>query len=256
MADISTITLANGKTYNIKDAVARQIVAGAIKIVGKTTTALTDNCETNPITVNGESYTAIPNDAAFFGHKEFVFDGTKWHEFGDMTGLGDLALKNSASGTYTPEGTINNLEFTGAQLNSTGNFTPTGDISVYENNDGNYQPAGSISTPVISLKTAGATTTVNSITDVGTLPVLNIEVDELAENLSISFDSGTLPTKGANVTVKTSDAAYMSSTPSFTGTNVQIDFSGNEGNINVTGTPSGTVTKPVFTGKEAVITVS
>ena len=27
------------------------------------------------------------NLAVFYGKKEFVFDGTKWHEFGDLTGL-------------------------------------------------------------------------------------------------------------------------------------------------------------------------
>lgn len=61
--------------------------SGGIVLVGETTTALTDDATTNPIMVNGQSYTAQPNDAVIYGSKEFLFDGTKWHEFGDLSGL-------------------------------------------------------------------------------------------------------------------------------------------------------------------------
>lgn len=61
--------------------------SGGIILVGETTTALEDNATTNPITVDGQSYTAQPNDAVIYQNKEFLFDGTKWHEFGDLSGL-------------------------------------------------------------------------------------------------------------------------------------------------------------------------
>lgn len=60
---------------------------GGIILVGETTTPLTDEATTNPIAINGQSYTAQPNDAVIYGNKEFLFDGTKWHEFGDLSGL-------------------------------------------------------------------------------------------------------------------------------------------------------------------------
>jgi hypothetical protein len=60
---------------------------GGIILVGETTTALIDGARTNPITVNGNSYTAQSNDAVIYENKEFLFDGTKWHEFGDLSGL-------------------------------------------------------------------------------------------------------------------------------------------------------------------------
>lgn len=60
---------------------------GGIILVGETTTALTDGATTNPIVVDGQSYTTQPNDAVIYGNKEFLFDGTKWHEFGDLSGL-------------------------------------------------------------------------------------------------------------------------------------------------------------------------
>ena len=104
--EISQITTPNGTTYDIKDATARTMASGAIHLVGTTTTALADGDTTNPITVGGQSYTAKNQDAVFYGNKEFVFDGTNWHEFGDMSGLGALASKDSASGTFTPQGSV------------------------------------------------------------------------------------------------------------------------------------------------------
>lgn len=64
-----------------------ELVTKGVSLIGETSTALTDNSTTNPIIVDGESYTAQPNDAVIYGHKEFLFDGTKWHEFGDLSGL-------------------------------------------------------------------------------------------------------------------------------------------------------------------------
>lgn len=175
MPDISKITLPTGTTYDIKDATARAQIGGAIVIRGTTTTALVDEATTNPIVINGTSYTAIANDAVFYQKAEFVFDGTMWHEFGDMSGLGDLALKDTASASYTPAGSV-------------------------------------------SVDSAGGTTTVNSITDVGTLPTFTATVAN--ETLSLSFTQGTLPTKGSDTTVKTGDATYT-----FSGTQATITVS-------------------------------
>lgn len=61
--------------------------SGGIILIGETTTVLADEATTNPIIVNGSSYMAQPNDAVIYGSKEFLFDGTKWHEFGDLSGL-------------------------------------------------------------------------------------------------------------------------------------------------------------------------
>lgn len=126
--DISKITLPSGNTYDIKDAVARSQISGAIRIKGTTTTALTDEATTNPITIDGNSYTAVSGDAVFYNKKEFVFDGTKWHEFGDMSGLGDVAyinkdgtathfLNGSGSWTTPAHQTIKQDGITGATVN-------------------------------------------------------------------------------------------------------------------------------------------
>ena len=139
MADISQITLPSGSTYDIKDATARELIGDLskyTKFLGVTTTALTDGATTNPIIVNGQSVTAQSGNIVTYGSSEFIFNGTAWQAFGDLSGLGSLAYKNSVSATSTP--------------------------------------SGSITQPTITV--TPATGTVNSITDVGALPELTTTV--------------------------------------------------------------------------------
>lgn len=49
---------------------------------GTTTTPLENGSTTNPIVIDGESYTAVFGDVVVYGYTEFVFDGTAWSEFG------------------------------------------------------------------------------------------------------------------------------------------------------------------------------
>ena len=263
MADISKIIALNGTTYNLKDAAARsdiedlrEAITGGVNFIGRTTTELTDEATTNPITINGKSVTAVAGNLVAYGEKEFLFDGTKWLEMGDIGSLGALAYKNDASGTYTPTGSVSQPTFSGNELTSTGNFTPAGNVTIATGSGtANYTPAGSVAAPTISVKTAGSTTTVNSITNVGTLPTMAMTVEN--ETLTFTFDQGSLPTKGSNTTVKTGDAAYQATAPAFTGTGVQLtgSFSGTQGSVSVKGTPAGTVSKPSFTGTAGTITV-
>ena len=335
MADISKITLLNGTTYDLKDTQARNdiedikgAIGGGVTFMGETTTTLTDGATTNPITINDKSVTAIKGYLVVYNSKEFVFDGTKWIEMGDLSVLGALAYKNNASGNFTPSGSVSQPTFTGSETTSTGNFTPSGGVTLSSaattstgavsyisaigtksfsgtaatikpkvtaagtvaiskgTGTANYTPEGSVAAPTISVKTAGATTTVNSITAVGTLPSLTTTVAN--EVLTIGFDQGTLPTKGANTTVKTGDAAYQASAPAFTGTGAELkatftgtevegsasytpagtvtvnsttsylkgSFTGTQGSVSVKGTPSGTVSKPTFTGTAGTVTVT
>lgn len=220
MADISKITLPNGTTVNLKDAAARadiealqNAIVGGVTFEGETTTALTDGSTTSTITINGSTVTAAKGNLVVYGGKEFVFDGTKWIEMGDLSLIGDLGWKDSASGSYTPSGSVTISKGSGTA---------------------NYTPEGSVAAPTISISSAGPTTTVNSITAVGTLPALTTTVAN--ETLTIGFDQGTLPTKGADTTVKTGDAAYSASAPAFTGTGAELKatFSGTAGTVTVT----------------------
>ncbi len=102
MPDISQITLPSGTTYDIKDAQARS----AKGWIGITTTALTDGSTTNPITIGGQSVTATAGNITAYGDSEFIWSGSEWQEFGDLSDLGTLAYQNSASGSFTPSGSV------------------------------------------------------------------------------------------------------------------------------------------------------
>lgn len=189
---ISSIQVPSGTTYDFKDAKARSDIAdlqaaitGGIVFIGETTTALTDGATTKPITINDQSVTQVQGNLVIYNSSEFLWDGAKWIAMGDLSTLGSLAYKNSASGNFTP--------------------------------------SGNVSAPAISVKTAGSTTTVNSITAVGTLPSLTTSVSN--EVLTISFSQGTLPTKGSDTTVKTGDAAYEASAPTFSGSSGTVTVS-------------------------------
>lgn len=102
MPDISQITMPSGTTYDIKDSAARS----AKGWIGITTTPLEDGDTTNPITINGASVTATAGDITAYGQDEFIFNGSAWQAFGNLEDLGDLAFKDSASGSFTPAGSV------------------------------------------------------------------------------------------------------------------------------------------------------
>lgn len=237
MADISKITMPSGTTYDIKDATARELIeelAGYSSFLGVTTTALSDGATTNPITVNEQSVTAKSGDIAAYGPKEFIFNGSAWQEFGDLSGLGSLAFKNSATGSFTPNGNVNVTVTDNAQ----------GDLSFIESvglkiggaSTGNYTPGGTISTPTITV--TPSTTTVNSITNVGTLPSFTATVEN--EVLSFGWSAGTLPTKGSNTTVATGIQSATSTQPSFTGTQTTFALDTDSRAVKINGSFSGT----------------
>jgi|GEM_PF-4884852 len=95
-------------TYDIKDATARQMIEDlghALYWIGVTTTELTDGSTTNPIQVNGESVTATLGGMASYSGSEFVWNGSAWQEMG-KNNFGALAFKSSATGNFTPAGTV------------------------------------------------------------------------------------------------------------------------------------------------------
>lgn len=278
MPDISQITLPSGSTYNIKDNTARQdieelrqSITGGVHYLGPTTTALTDGATTNPITISGNSHSCANGDLVNYGDKEFLWDGSKWNEMGDLGAFKALAYKDNASGTYTPAGTVSQPTFsgtpgtvsvtgavagdvsqptfTGTQGSVSVSGTPTGNVTIGSDKTGvsNYTPEGSVEISSSASGTANyvpggvvstpsitvtpSVTTVNSITAVGTLPAFTATVSN--ENLSLSWDAGALPTKGSDTTVATGIESATSSQPTFTGTGARLEasFTGTDARI-------------------------
>lgn len=98
---ISKINIA-GVVYDIYDKEARDLLAKTLVFVGVTSTAITDGAST-PATYGGLSGITIPpghtgtdtldaGTVVIYNQKEFVWDGSKWAEFGDLS---DLSLSTT-----------------------------------------------------------------------------------------------------------------------------------------------------------------
>lgn len=76
---------------------------------GTTTTALSNGSTANPISIDGEEYTAVFGDIVVYSSSEFIFDGTAWSEIGrgvDTTPTSGSANFVTSDGVYkrTPWG--------------------------------------------------------------------------------------------------------------------------------------------------------
>ena len=200
---ISKITLLDGTVVKVKDAEAREAIAGGTHFLGVTTSVVYDGASTNPIVIGGEDVTAVNGDIIVCGNKEFIYAATDsvWHELGDVSGLGALALKDSASGLYTPSGTVSK---------------PDVDVTATTATIAEFASAGSV--------TAGAAASC-------TLPTFAATYDQTTENLALTWAAGsfipntptqvTLPTS-KNTSVVTGTTAALHETPIFTGTTAAI----------------------------------
>ena len=182
-----------GNTLHFKDAEARELISdiqsaitGAMHWKGYTTSELTDGATTNPVVISEENVTAVAGDVVAIqgsgvngaADKEFVFNGTKWQEYGSTGSLKALAFKDSASTDYTPAGTnaASAVSFTGQT---------DGDFVTGFNNDA-VAPSfteGTFSQGTLPSFTEGEFSQ-------GTLPSKAADI----------FDAGTLPTLGAATT--------------------------------------------------------
>ena len=98
--------------------------------MGETSTPLTDGATTSQIVINDKTVTAVKGYLVVYNSKEFVYDGTRWIELGDLSLIGDLGWKDSASATYTPAGQVSQPTFTGSSSTVT--------ITSADNANGNY----------------------------------------------------------------------------------------------------------------------
>lgn len=278
MADISKITLPSGTTYDIKDAVARQSIAGGVSYLGISSTAITDGGGQMP-TIGGSPITPINGNLVIYNSKEFIFtgdygDGGTWSEFGDMSSLGALAYKDDASGSVIAAGTVSQPTFSGSSTSVSVTGTPTGTVTISDDGSTtNYTPAGTVAAPTISVSSAGSTTTIKNPTSQtvaktvataapgATAPSNAVTLFSVTgETLSlyqIGYTTGASITT-SNTTVKTGDASYTATAPSFTGTGAKLKatFTGTSTTSTGTCTPNGSVSQPTFTGSAVTVTVS
>lgn len=281
---IYTVTMPSGNTYDLVDKGARDLIQELMNFhewLGITTSDITDGSTINPVIIDGEEVTAEAGDVVSRAddHKDYVLSSTGvWQNFGNLSGLGALAFKNSASGSYTPAGTVSQPTFTGSPTQSSGSYTPAGTISqpTFTGEaltlSGSYTPAGTVSQPTFSNGTCTPngsvsnielnTKTIKQFKTAGTLANCTMPTFTVSNgNLTITdgeYTAGTLPT-GEDVavgagTVKT-QPVFSGAATSVTGTVSQPTFSGTAATVEVSGTPTGTVSQPTFSGTAATIEV-
>ena len=194
------VTKINTKTVTLPTITAKDLgIEQVMRFIGSSSTTLTDGATTNPIIIDSKSITAVAGDVVLSNGYEFVWIGAQWEQLGQE---GSFSLKTHS-------------------------------------HTASYTPAGTVSTPTITVNASD--TTINSITDVGTLPSASLtdggailtgtisngpnRTVTLSVNYTapaLTFDAGSLPTKGSNVTVLTGITSATSSQPTFTGTAATI----------------------------------
>lgn len=220
------ITLPSGNAYYLKDNEVRQWVgdgttSGAEKRIttletevaklsnathwlGVTTTSLTDGSTTNPITINGESVTAVSGDIVQDSNgNEYIFNGTAWQALGSSVGtLKAFAYVDTGEVTITPAG-------------SNASSSVSGTCSV--------TPSGSVSGTAVTL----STTSVGSVTNAGSMPTFTVT------NEILTITAGATPTV-SSVTV--ADGVDTVTDPTFTGSASSGTISGTAAAQTFTGT--------------------
>lgn len=287
---LDSIKLPSGNVYYLKDKEARERIEqldGVVRYLGVTTTPLTDGATTNPIIIGGQSVTVEPGNIVLYDPPgdeqhltlEFIYteiDGTGvWQEFGKISAenLGAFAYVSQGNVTITPSGNINTT-FTGTEGNIDINLTPSGEVSgAFIGAQGsvvtsgipkgsvtidNYQPTGSINNSV-SINTP--TTSINYITNRGSLPTLTVSTIDAAIDIStseqlnlfynaslVNWNPGTLPTV-SDFDAITSVAVDVDSTFVGESSNISATFTGSSTSFEGSFTPSGSISA-TFSGTE------
>lgn len=219
---ISTITLPTGGTYYFKDEEAREQIealASYSDFLGVAGTEIEDGDTTTPIMIGGEEVYPKPGNIVLYGSKEFIWNGTAWAEFGDLSAitnmLGNFAYVDEAETDYTPEGTIS-AEFTGEQSNVSLDVDMT-DLCSSLNNDSEFHGEE------------------ESIYASGTIASQDIVISG-GKGTTTYTPAGTIVNKGFTGTQSTISLNY---TPEGT---VTASFEGSQGTVTTSGVPAGVVT--------------
>lgn len=206
----------SGAEKRISDAeLAISKLSNATHWLGVTTTTLTDGATTNPITINGQSVTAVSGDIVQDSNgQEYIFSGTAWQELGSSVGtLKAFAYADTGSVTITPAGT-----------NASSSVSGTCSVT----------PSGSVSGTAVSLSSG----TVGSVTNVGSMPTFTVE------NEVLSITAGAVPSI-SSVTVATGVSSVTD--PTFTGTASSGTISGTAAAQTFSGTQATHTVTPTAT---------
>lgn len=208
----------SGAEYRIsglEDAVSK--LSNATHWLGITSTSLSDGSTTNPITINGQSVTAVSGDIVQDSNdNEFIFNGTAWQEFGSSIGtLKSFAFVDTGTVTIQPVGTnsSSSVSFSGGSSDSV-----LGADTTFTNSSSSVSFSGGTDDSVLGADTtftngssavsfSGQTdgklvkTTVPNVTSVGSAASWSATVS--SEVLTFSWTPDVVPTLGTAIDVAT-----------------------------------------------------
>lgn len=244
---LSRITLPSGTTYYFKDEEARQAIAGGVTFLGVSTTGITEGGTEKP-TIKGVEVTPTNGDLVIYNNAEFIYNGTyndggTWEAFGDLSTLGEMAYADTASGSYTPSGSVaitgttNETAAVGTEeidASHPKTYTPAGSVSLSNtsqtptisgqagtSSDNTFQCAGDVGAPTISLATAGAVSAF--ATSLATSAPGQTAPSNPVTYYSVADETLSLYQLGYNTdNAKTGDGSYSADNPSFTGGYVKL----------------------------------
>lgn len=202
MAEVSIISDGTNQ-FTLRDSVARQQIeqlANRTAYIGVTTTPLHTGDTTKYIIIDGETVEVQRGNIVIYQTSQFLWMGSSWQQFGDMSTLGNLAYANTASAEYEPKGSISNTDI-------------------------DYTPQGSVTTELTP-----TTETVSEVADDAVLPSVTYD----AEEECLEFDEGALATITSKQVVREVTAsstfegtqATLQTTSIFTGTEETITVQG------------------------------
>lgn len=199
-------------------------IAGGMHFIGTTSTALTDGATTATLvaaSTNSLSKTTgfIAGDMVIYNKSEFVWNGSSWTLFGDLSSLGALAYKSSASGTLPSKshnhgfvGTAHTHTATVSGGGVSGSCTPLGSVTLsdFYNSAGAYtkinvdsknsvKPAYLVSQRQLgttTIKGVSGTTSITPFGSAGSLPTGNTVVTGVTGNsstISVANEVLTIP---------------------------------------------------------------
>lgn len=143
---VKEVTLPSGNKYEIVDAGAREkldTLSEYTQFLGVTTSSVTDGSTASVVTIGGASVTAVKGNIVIVTTtsteagkmaQEFIFDGTHWQYFGDISAdnLGALAYKDSASSSTKYLTGITLANTSTAAISVTVSYQPAGDVALTE----------------------------------------------------------------------------------------------------------------------------
>ena len=202
MAEVSIISDGTNQ-YTLRDSGARQMIEqleNRTAYIGITTTPLHTGDTTKSIVIDGETVEVQRGNIVIYQTSQFLWMGSSWQQFGDMSTLGNLAYANTASATYEPKGSISNTDI-------------------------EYTPQGTVTTEVTPV-----TESVSEVANDAVLPSVTYDSEEEC----LEFDAGTLATITSKEVVKEVSAsstfegtqATLQTTSTFTGTEEDITVQG------------------------------